>query len=529
MASKGRKKNKSPQAAPRPADEAPAPPASPASPPAATPAAAPLPPMGDEVERDPSSYWSRLRTDRSAETAERPSAAPDPAPAAPTAAPTSASSPASAPSASRAVRPAPTTPLKDAASPTRATEEQSAEMQSAPKEPEPRSPRTAPTGAAQGERSSSYWSTLAERRQAPAVDPAAPSTGVAAAAAAATAHAIEDEAAAPRPAAARVTDVVDAGRSSPAPAAAAATGAVDGAAKSPTTSPPTLEPSGGGSCGYRGRDRTYGDRDPDPGAPGRGRCAGGSADAPPPAPAAVAAPAPHGDRCAPHSRGRCCGRSGRPCGRRTPSGWAGHWSSSSEASRPASQVSGSAPPARWRAAPARRAAVRSGGCCVIPKLGVTAPVEDGVGDDQLNVAVGHLPTSVWPGAAGNSVLEAHDVSYFVNLAQLSAGDTVQFQSPCTTLRLQGAGPHIVQQGTPVYNTTGPDHDPGHLLADQRAVVHAAALSGDSDPRLQHAAPRARRRRTWPPRRRRSVAVPERVWRRRESHSPPTRCRWAPCR
>jgi len=95
------------------------------------------------------------------------------------------------------------------------------------------------------------------------------------------------------------------------------------------------------------------------------------------------------------------------------------------------------------------------GLLLIPKLGVTAPVEDGVGDEQLNVAVGHLPASVWPGTAGNSVLEAHDVSYFVNLAQLNAGDEVQFQSPCTTFLFLVQGHTIVQQGSPVYNTTGP--------------------------------------------------------------------------
>jgi sortase A len=95
------------------------------------------------------------------------------------------------------------------------------------------------------------------------------------------------------------------------------------------------------------------------------------------------------------------------------------------------------------------------GLLLIPKLGVTAPVEDGVGDDQLNVAVGHLPASVWPGTAGTSVLEAHDVSYFVNLAQLSVGDVVQFQSPCTTYVFKVQGHDIVQQGTPVYNTSGP--------------------------------------------------------------------------
>jgi len=123
------------------------------------------------------------------------------------------------------------------------------------------------------------------------------------------------------------------------------------------------------------------------------------------------------------------------------------------------------------------------GILVIPKLGVTAPVEEGVGDDQLNVAVGHLPGSVWPGTAGNAVLEAHDVSYFVNLAQLDVGDTVQFQSPCSTYVFKVQGHTVVQQGTPVYNTTGPTVTmvtcwPTNALwfTPQRYLVTAALVS-----------------------------------------------------
>ena len=95
------------------------------------------------------------------------------------------------------------------------------------------------------------------------------------------------------------------------------------------------------------------------------------------------------------------------------------------------------------------------GLLQIPKLNVVAPVEEGTGDDQLNVAVGHDPYSVWPGQAGNSVLEAHDVSYFVGLPKLTAGDVVQYVSPCTTYVFQVNGHTVVTQGAPVYNTPGP--------------------------------------------------------------------------
>ena len=66
---------------------------------------------------------------------------------------------------------------------------------------------------------------------------------------------------------------------------------------------------------------------------------------------------------------------------------------------------------------------------MIPAIGLTAPVEEGTDDAELNVAVGHVPSSVWPGKTGNTVLEAHDVSYFVNIDQLKPGDTIATRPP----------------------------------------------------------------------------------------------------
>ena len=95
------------------------------------------------------------------------------------------------------------------------------------------------------------------------------------------------------------------------------------------------------------------------------------------------------------------------------------------------------------------------GVIEIPKLGVVAPVLQGTDDAQLNVGVGHDPNSVWPGINGNSVLEAHDVSYFQNLPNLSQGDTVIYESPCTTYSFVVQSHSVVSQGAPVYNTPNP--------------------------------------------------------------------------
>ena len=95
------------------------------------------------------------------------------------------------------------------------------------------------------------------------------------------------------------------------------------------------------------------------------------------------------------------------------------------------------------------------GLLVIPAIGLTAPVEQGTDDAELNVAVGHVSNSVWPGTTGNSVLEAHDVSYFVNIDELKPGDTIEYETPCTTYVYTVQSHQVIQQGSPVYNTPGP--------------------------------------------------------------------------
>lgn len=95
------------------------------------------------------------------------------------------------------------------------------------------------------------------------------------------------------------------------------------------------------------------------------------------------------------------------------------------------------------------------GLLVIPAIGLTAPVEEGTGDAELSVAVGHLQTSASPGTAGNAVLEAHDVSYFVNIDELTPGATILYETPCTTYTFTVQGHQVIAQGSPLFNTPGP--------------------------------------------------------------------------
>ena len=90
-----------------------------------------------------------------------------------------------------------------------------------------------------------------------------------------------------------------------------------------------------------------------------------------------------------------------------------------------------------------------------PTIGLLAPVEQGVSDPVLAVAVGHVPTSVWPGQRGTAVLSAHDVSYFVDAAHLAKGALIQYDTPCATYTFSVVGHQVVKAGTPVYNTAVP--------------------------------------------------------------------------
>jgi sortase A len=128
------------------------------------------------------------------------------------------------------------------------------------------------------------------------------------------------------------------------------------------------------------------------------------------------------------------------------------------------------------------------GLLEIPSLHLTAPVEEGTGDAQLSVAVGHDPSSVWPGQSGTSVLLAHDVSYFVHLDQLKPGQQIVFRTACTELRYTVMGQQIVQQGTPVPDSTTPSlvldtcYPPNALFfTTQRLLVRAVEVGAGAAP------------------------------------------------
>jgi sortase A len=91
----------------------------------------------------------------------------------------------------------------------------------------------------------------------------------------------------------------------------------------------------------------------------------------------------------------------------------------------------------------------------IPSLGLAAPVEQGTNDSVLDVAVGHLATSVMPGQAGTSILAAHNVSWFSGLGGVHRGDLVEVDTPTAQQVYKVAWHKVVKVGATVLNTHSP--------------------------------------------------------------------------
>jgi LPXTG-site transpeptidase (sortase) family protein len=85
----------------------------------------------------------------------------------------------------------------------------------------------------------------------------------------------------------------------------------------------------------------------------------------------------------------------------------------------------------------------------IPATGVVAPVEQGLAQGTLATAVGHLPSSPWPGQPGLAVVEAHDVGYFGANDQLRPGDLVSYQVGCAVATFEVLGHRIEHPGQPL--------------------------------------------------------------------------------
>ncbi len=91
---------------------------------------------------------------------------------------------------------------------------------------------------------------------------------------------------------------------------------------------------------------------------------------------------------------------------------------------------------------------------VIPKIGLDEIVLEGVDDNELDAAPGHLPGSVYPGEAGNSVVSAHRDRHFDRLDELRVGDTLRTESGALDTKWIVTARRIVGRSAPALFRTG---------------------------------------------------------------------------
>jgi sortase A len=117
----------------------------------------------------------------------------------------------------------------------------------------------------------------------------------------------------------------------------------------------------------------------------------------------------------------------------------------------------------------------------IPRLGISALITEGTGPEQLERAVGHVSTTVFPGQAGNCALAGHRGSFLRGLGNLRKNDVIRIDT------LQDTYTYVVEWGrvvrphraaafetTEVPSLTLVTGDPFHPLGStsERFVVRA---------------------------------------------------------
>ena len=94
------------------------------------------------------------------------------------------------------------------------------------------------------------------------------------------------------------------------------------------------------------------------------------------------------------------------------------------------------------------------GILEIPRLQISAVAEEGVNDHTLDLSVGHVPKSAYPGQSGNAAFAAHRDTYFKNLESVQTGDKIVFKSLQRDYHYQVSSIQIVDaNATSVLNDT----------------------------------------------------------------------------
>jgi sortase A len=64
----------------------------------------------------------------------------------------------------------------------------------------------------------------------------------------------------------------------------------------------------------------------------------------------------------------------------------------------------------------------------IPRLGISTMVKEGVGDETLDLAAGHISSTAMPGQPGNVGIAAHRDNLFRNLRHVKRGDEITLKT-----------------------------------------------------------------------------------------------------
>jgi LPXTG-site transpeptidase (sortase) family protein len=76
----------------------------------------------------------------------------------------------------------------------------------------------------------------------------------------------------------------------------------------------------------------------------------------------------------------------------------------------------------------------------IPRLKLSAMVREGVGEETLSLALGHVPSTAVPGQNGNVAIAGHRDTLFRGLRGIRKNDLIRFETP-------SSGSHVYEVGS----------------------------------------------------------------------------------
>ena len=125
----------------------------------------------------------------------------------------------------------------------------------------------------------------------------------------------------------------------------------------------------------------------------------------------------------------------------------------------------------------------------IPRLGINVMVREGAGAETLRTAIGHIPETALPGAAGNVGIAGHRDTFFRPLRNIKRDDRITLETQRGTYQYAVESVQIVQPQD--VSVLAPTKKPTLTLvtcypfyyvgsAPKRFIVHAREVSPDTE-------------------------------------------------